>query len=276
MRETLAKALRNWGPPKIRDWLVRQLVGVRFAKQWPDSIGGGWRDAAEEAEKGYAEAVRRLSGGLALGFVSGTELVSELSVGDKQVQDRLMQFALVVARAALGCDHLRLLDFGGGFGTHSLAVSRLLPGLEPEYTVCELPGFCEIGQVLNPQLRFVRGLAQAGTGYQLVYASGAVQYERDWRKLVADLCRASSRSLFITRTPFVYDFPAYVTIQRAYKTAYPGWVFNYHEFVTEVARNGFSLKEVFINGPGIPVRGVTRPNVHLGLLFERDGARKAC
>ncbi|MDA8117612.1 MAG: methyltransferase, TIGR04325 family [Actinomycetota bacterium] len=276
MRETLRRTLRNWGPPKVRNWLVRQLVGVRFAKHWPDSIGGGWRDAAEEARKGYADATHRLSGGLALGFDPQDDLLTEFSAADKQMQDCLVQFALVVARAALGCDNLRLLDFGGGFGTHSLVLSRLLPGLEIEYTVCELPGFCEIGQALNSQLRFVQGLAQAGTGYQLVYASSSVQYERDWRKLVADLCLASVRSLFVTRTPFVYDYPAYVTIQRAYKTAYPGWVFNYHEFVTEVARNAFSLKEVFINGPGIPVRGVMRPNVHLGLLFERHDARNPC
>jgi putative methyltransferase (TIGR04325 family) len=274
MRRMLAKTLHEWAPPKVRDWLVRQLGGVRLVSHWPLSMAGGWLDAAQEAEKGYGDGVRRVSAGTSLGFLPGDDLTA-FSESSKQFHDRLVQFALVAARTALGRDELRLLDYGGGFGVHALAVARLLPALRFQYTVAELPAFCESGRELNTHVRFVQSLEEAGDGYHLVYASSSIQYSEDWRKLVRHLCRATVHNLFITRTPFIFDRPAFLTIQRAYKTEYPGWVFNYDEFVQEVMCHGFALKEVFLNGCGISVRGVKTPNVHLGLLFEKAGTQAA-
>ena len=232
------------------------------------STGGGWTDAATAAGNGYSDGVRRISESAIVGFAPDEDAAG-FSEGSKQLHDRLVQFALVAARTGLAHDELRVLDYGGGFGTHAEAVSRLVPGLRVQYTVAELPAFCRAGSAVNPRVRFVEGLAEAGTGYHLVYASGSVQYAEDWCELVGGLCRATVKTLFITRTPFVLDSPPLVTMQRAYKTEYPGWVFNLDEFVGEVVRHGFALSEVFLNGPGIPVRGVTKPNVHLGLLFEK-------
>jgi putative methyltransferase (TIGR04325 family) len=274
MRKMLARVLHEWGPPKVRDWLVRQLGGVRLVRHWPPSMAGGWLDAAQEAVKGYGDGVRRISAGTTLGFLPEEDLTA-FSESSRQFHDCLVQFALVAARTALGRDELRLLDFGGGFGAHALALARLLPGLRFQYTVAELPAFCEAGRELNTHVRFVHGLEEASHEYHLVYASSSIQYSKDWRKLVHELCRATAHNLFVTRTPFIFDGPAFLTIQRAYKTEYPGWVFNYDEFVQEVIRNGFTLKEVFLNGCGIPVRGVKTPNVHLGLLFEKSGTHAA-
>lgn len=268
MRRMLANTLHDWGPPRLREWLVRQFGGVRLVSHWPPSMAGGWRDAAQAAVQGYSDGVRRASAGTSVGFLPGDDL-TVFSEGSKQFHDRLVQFALVAARAARWRDELRLLDFGGGFGAHALALARLLPDLCLQYTVAELPAFCDAGRELNTHVRFVQGLEEAGDGYHMVYASSSIQYTEDWRRLIADLCLASAASLFITRTPFVFDRPAFVTVQRAYNAEYPGWVFNYDELVQEVLRHGFTLNEVFINGRGIPVRGVSKLNVHLGLLFEK-------
>lgn len=259
----------QWTPPIVRSWLLRQFGGVRFVSQWPSTSLTGWQDAAEEAAKGYSKGVHHVVQGIALGFSPEDSLVKWPESG-KQLHDRLVQLALVVARTAYGREFVRLLDFGGAFGVHAFGVTRLLPDIRCEYTVCELPPFCDIGQKLNPKARFVSGLDSAGDGYHLVYASGAVQYSHDWRKLIADLCRASAANVFISRTPFTFDQPTFVTVQRAYKTEYPGWVFNYDEFIQEFPRHGMTPKEVFVNGPGIPVRGMSAPNVHLGLLFQRS------
>jgi putative methyltransferase (TIGR04325 family) len=140
--------------------------------------------------------------------------------------------------------------------------------LKLQYTVCELPSFCEIGRQLNPDVCFVSSLAEAGSGYDLVYASSSVQYTRDWRQLLAGLTAASSDSLFVTRTPFVTQGDSFVIMQRAYGTEYPGWIFNNDEFVEAARQLGQrNLQEVFVNGRGLAVRGARHPNIHLGLLF---------
>lgn len=266
--ELARNALKEYMPPKIWDWFRCQFGGFRLVDGWPMSPGGGWNHAASEAAKGYDDGVRRMTGGSAVGFLPTDEL-TDWQDNTKQLHDRMIQLALVVARAASGCEELRILDFGGGFGTHVKGISRLLPKVRCNYTVCDLAEFCEIGRKLNEHVRFVSSLQEAGEGFHLVYASGSVQYLSDWRNLIAELCKASTASVFITRTPFVYDRSTFVTVQRAYSTEYPGWVFNFQEFVQEFSRHNMVLEEVFVNGRGIPVRGAGKPNIHLGLLFDR-------
>jgi putative methyltransferase (TIGR04325 family) len=267
----LAVTVRGWTPPKLRNWLVGQFAGVRSVSRWPSAVSGGWHDAVQAAKEGHRDGFSRVTSGASVGFLPGEDLGS-FSESSRQYHDRLVQFALVAARIAVGRDELRVLDYGGGFGLHARALKRLLPALRVQYTVAELPAFCDAGRALNPDVRFVPGLHEAGDGYHLVYASSSMQYSENWRGVIGDLCDAATQGLFITRTPFVFGRPAFVTVQRAYNTEYPGWVFNYEEVVHEVIQRGFNLSEVFLNGSGIPVRGLSKPNVHLGLLFERPAA----
>ena len=274
MRRSLSRFVRAWAPPNVRDWLVKQVAGVRRVACWPVSTDNGWTDAVSAAVAGYGDGMRRISESSIIGLAPG-ENAREFSDGSKQLHDRLIQFAFVAARAAQGDDQLRVLDYGGGFGAHAVALSRLVPELAVQYTVAELPIFCRAAREINPTVRFVEGLAVAGSGYHLVYASSSIQYTENWRELLGSLCGASTRFLFVTRTPFVLEGPPFVTIQRAYQTEYPGWVFNFNELVAEVGRHDFELNEVFLNGPGLPIRGARKANVHLGLLFERaEEARK--
>lgn len=265
----LTKLAREWLPPRLHDYVLQRTKGIRAVSKWPSESLGGWADAAAEAAKGYEEGVRDITAGLAPGFAS--DICQTMYSGNKkQLHDRLVQFSLVVARTAGGRNSIRILDFGGGFGVHSLAITQLLPHLQCEYCVCDLPSFCEIGQHLNRRVRFVSNLDQAKEDNHLVYASSSLQYVEAWRSVIAVLCRKSTSSVFITRTPFIFHGPTCVTIQSAYKTEYPGWIFNYSEFVQEFPQHGMVLKQVFVNGPGIHVKNMIESNIHLGLLFERQ------
>ena len=262
------RMLRNTVPPFLWDYARRSFGGVWRVTAWPTPNADGWTKAAASAAKGYEEGIRRMTQGEALSYLPTEEPAAWLD-SDPQFHHRIVQLGLVAARKT-GMDYtLSILDYGGGFGGHAHALKRMLPQLRLQYTVCELPAFCELGRKLNPAVRFVSSLEEAGKGYNLVYASSSVQYTQDWRKLLRDLSAACAGGLFITRTPFISTGATFVNMQRAYGTVWPGWVFNKEEFVREVhATSPMRLREVFMNGRGLAVRGAAEPNVHLGLLFE--------
>jgi putative methyltransferase (TIGR04325 family) len=264
------RVFRGTIPPLMWDWCRARFGGVWRVPAWPTSntAAGGWTTVAASAAKGYEEGLRRMTQGAALYYLPAEE-PSAWFHGDPQFHHRMIQLGLVTARARGTRGVLSILDYGGGFGAHAHALKRLLPGLSFQYTVCELPEFCELGRKFNPDVRFVSSLTEAGSGYNLVYASCSVQYTEDWQKLVRDLCVASAGCVFVARTFFVTNSETFVAMQRAYGTAYPGWIFNQNEFVQTVQKvSSRKLKEVFLNGRGLAVRGEPEPNVQLGLLFE--------
>lgn len=262
------ETFREWMPPKVWNWLRLRFSGYRIVKNWPAASDGGWECAADEAAVGYDNGVRRLVEGIPIGFEARQD-ITFLSDNDKNMHNIIAQLGLIVAKTAMRCGDLRILDYGGGFGIHELAIKRFFPQMRYEYTVCELPEFCEKGRRINDRVRFVPCLEQAGTGYHLVYASGSLQYSKEWRALIADLCSATIGSVFINRTPFVFREASFITVQRAYGTEYPGWVFNFNEVVEEFSKKGLGLKEVFVSGRGVPIVGVDQQSAHLGILFEK-------
>ena len=264
------KVLSGTVPPCIWDGCRARFGGVRWAPVWPESntAAGGWAAAAASAAKDNEDGFRRMTQGKAINYLPAEEPGAWLR-SDLQVHHHLLQLGLVAARVKGTRDVLNILDYGGGFGVHAHALKRLLPGLHFQYTVCELPAFCELGRTLNPDVKFVSSLAEAGTGYDLVYASSSVQYAKEWQTLLRDLCAASAGSVFVTRSFFVVTSGTFVSVQRAYGTEYPGWIFNQNEFVQAVQKvSSRKLKEVFVNGRGLAVRGAPEPNIQLGLLFE--------
>jgi putative methyltransferase (TIGR04325 family) len=259
--------LREWLPPCVLGWARKRFGGIRTVGEWPALEAAGWPVAAEAASRGFSEGIRRMTGGQALSFLPEEEPLGWLRE-DPQFHHRIVQVGLVVASLPRTESVQRILDYGGGFGVHLHALKRLLPNLHLDYTVCELPNFCEAGRRLSPDLRFVSSLSEAAKGYDLVYASGSVQYTRNWEELVAGLAAASRGKVFVTRTPFVFKCPSFIVTQHAYSTEYPGWIFNYREFIQAFERHGFCLRETFVNGRGLAARNAPEQNVHLGLLFE--------
>src|SRR6266498_2368526 len=180
-----SRRIKNWFPPIVWNWLRFRFGGFRVVDIWPDLPASGWQNAALEASKAYDEGVRRILEGQVIGVLPNEDLLT-LPDHLRDLHHRLTQFALIVTRVANGSKGLELLDFGGGFGTHALVLKRLLPSLHANYTVCDLPEFCEIGKKLNHNIRFISDLEQVDTVYQLIYASSSVQYVKDWKNLVAD------------------------------------------------------------------------------------------
>lgn len=145
---------REWLPPRLQDWVRARCCGSKWVATWPDVVSGGWPAAAEQAAKGHAEEVRRMSESAAIGYLPEEEPTAWWCGGDPQYHHRMVQFALVAARAAAerGAP-LRILDYGGLLGAHARGLKRILPAMSCDYTVCELPAFCEQARQLNPDVR---------------------------------------------------------------------------------------------------------------------------
>jgi hypothetical protein len=113
----------------------------------------------------------------------------------------LMSYGYVLALAAGGRERPSLLDRGGGIG-HYLPVSRaLLPGVEIDYHCKGVPVLAEHGRELFPEAHFYDDDSCLEGRYDLVLASGALQYAPDWKATFAALAGATSGLLYVTLAP---------------------------------------------------------------------------
>jgi len=102
---------------------------------------------------------------------------------------------------------LRILDFGGGSGTHYWVAKKLLgESVELDWRVVETPAMVEAVkryELANNELTFYSNVqdATAGVTFDAVYASSSIHYTPEPYKTLEELCNVSSRRLIITRTP---------------------------------------------------------------------------
>jgi len=102
---------------------------------------------------------------------------------------------------------LRILDFGGGSGTHYWVAKKLLGNsVELDWRVVETPAMVEAVkryELSNNELTFYSNVqgASAGVTFDAVYASSSIHYTPEPYKTLEELCNISSRRLIITRTP---------------------------------------------------------------------------
>jgi putative methyltransferase (TIGR04325 family) len=173
-----------------------------------------------------------------------------------------------------------VLDFGGGFGFSSFLARALLPStVTVDYHVEEVATVCDAARAAVPTVSFTTDAVVDGRRYDLVLASNALQYARDWRATVARLAGATERLLLLSAVPTVTAVPSFVVLQRTqryrFDTEYLSWVFRRDELVDAVtdADVGLELDREFLQSarPAIP-RAPEPPHTR-GFLFERRAGR---
>lgn len=187
----------------------------------------------------------------------------------------ILTYGYVLALAARCLQRMSILDWGGGLGHYALLSRALLPGVEIDYFCRDVPAFCGQGRLLAPRVTFYsRDDDFAGRAFDLVLASGALQYVQAWQESVRRLVAATGRYLLITRLPLVSQSPSFIMLQRAqqhgYPTEYLSWCFNRGEFLGELRSAGMELVREFIVAEGIDIPGAPEPCVFAGFLFRRS------
>lgn len=234
MRAVLRHVLQQLAPPIVVT-VVRRISSRRLGTreweftgyEWPDARRArGWNvssvvDVQRSRWPGILEAIQRP------GLLTESGLVPH---------NTLPCFGYVVGRASVGRSRLSLLDGGGGLGQYGLIARGLFPDLELEYHCHDLPLMTDAGRGLLPGAYFHENEAETFAGtYDLVMASGSLQYVKEWSGTLTRLAGSTGRYLYVTRQPFVRNSRSFVVLQRpsayGYETEYPGWVLDRREFL---------------------------------------------
>lgn len=229
--------------------------------EW-EYVPDGWaRERADRTEAGWdVETVARMYAERWPAFIEtlqGTDPVGALHVvpighaipsEDVISHNIAMVFGYALALSARRTDALSVLDWGGALGHYHALARTLVPELELDYHCRELPAVCQRGRQISPEVTFHENDACLTRSYDLVLASGAIQYVEDWAALLTRLARAADRYLLITKVP-VTDAVSFVTLQRPYEygydTEYLGWALNREEIRTAAERAGLELVREF-------------------------------
>lgn len=113
-------------------------------------------------------------------------------------------FAYAIGRC-LPLEHpLKILDWGGGLGVYRHLTRTLYPDLSIEYHIHELPEFSKRGADFTPDAHFHSVSSEwENDRFDLVMASGALQYAPDWKRLLKQLADVTGRWMYLSRIPIL-------------------------------------------------------------------------
>jgi putative methyltransferase (TIGR04325 family) len=240
--------------PRVKGWDVAAVAEANRAK-WP----------------AYLEALR---GGAPLAVYHESVAADAVDVHDHAAHNMLVSFAYVLLLAAHGSERVSVLDWGGGAG-HYYVLSRavLPPGVELDYHCKDVPALTALGRELLPEATFHDDDACLGRAYDLVLASGSLQYSEDWPGDLARLGAAAGRYLYVTRLPVAQRSESFVVLQRAYAygydTEYLGWVVNRDDLLARAEAAQLRLVREFLLAAWFSAAGAPEEAVeHRGFLFQ--------
>jgi putative methyltransferase (TIGR04325 family) len=234
-----------------RGWDV-EAVAETYAANWPAFLSAG----EGTAPLGIGYEVR-----------TGTE-VGNASLVD---QNTVLCFGLALARAAWGREKVSVLDWGGALGHYRVLAGKLLPDVELDYHVRELPAVVRQGRRLPGDVTFHDTDECLERTYDLVVLSSSLQYAEDWRRQLGRLAGVARRKLLITRVSVVASHESFVVIQRVqaygYETEFLGWVFNRSELAAAAGEAGIELEREFLIHDPFEIHGAPETVHHRGFLY---------
>ena len=241
--------------PRVTGWNVESIVETQRAK-WP-------------------EVLRLMSD---TGPLPVHLWAHDLSRPGAAASTVLMAFGYVLGLTAWKKDRVSLLDWGGGVGHYNLVSQALFPQLEVEYHCKDVPLLCKAGRELQPSASFHEDDESCfARDYDLVLASGSLEYFEDWKNVMRRLAGASRRHVYIARLPIVHRVASFTVIQRPYRhgyaTEYVSWILNRQEFLGHAASLGLRLVREILVSDGPTIHGAPEQSEFSGFLFSRGEGR---
>jgi len=140
---------------------------------------------------------------------------------------------------------VRILDFGGATGTAFLhMLAAMADPSRVEFHIVETESACELGEQLipdDPRLKFHRAISDVPGEINIVHISCALQYVRDYKGLLADLC-AFQTPYFLMPRCSAGDFPTFAIAQcNLWDDVVPYWFVNIGKLIERMLEHGYSL-----------------------------------
>jgi putative methyltransferase (TIGR04325 family) len=231
----------------------------------------GWdvESVAQAQEAGWEKYLGGIRAPRPLGFVAVRP-----SMDDYLRHNTLVSYAYVLALSARNRTRISILDWGGGVGGYYPLSRSVLPDVEISYCCRDLPTITRHARELLPEVRFTSDdSCLEAEPYDLVLASGSLQYSEDWPGTLKGLAGVTGDYLYLTRVPVALDHDSFVTLQRAYLygygTEYLGWVINREGLLRTVSESGLELVREFLIERPIEISGAPEPMEQRGYLFRR-------
>jgi putative methyltransferase (TIGR04325 family) len=107
-------------------------------------------------------------------------------------------------------DHLRVIDLGGGAGTHFDTLKRIFPDAKIDYYVIETP---EMVRQASEKRMAIEGLTFLSDpenpilrgDFDLMLANGSIQFLSNADKTLKQILKLRPKNIFITRTPLTFE-----------------------------------------------------------------------
>jgi putative methyltransferase (TIGR04325 family) len=218
---SLKSLLREATPPFL--WsLGRQFLGRNGAQpQAGEAIEQGlpefeWMSPAEDSStigytksslvdapvRHFPEILSRIGGPQPYGCKPGEVRGDTTAYWHQQA----FPFAYAIGRCLPTDRTLKVLDWGGGLGLYWHLARTLFPDLPLDYHIHELPEFSRRGSEFTPDAHFHFKTSEwEGDRFDLVVASGSLQYAHDWRGVLKELARATSNLMYLARIPVLFE-----------------------------------------------------------------------
>ena len=255
-------------PTELPEW---EYVPEGWSREVPGWDAGGVADAYARKWPEFVEAIADTG---PLGVYHETREGAPVLRDDPSAHNLVLSFAYVLAVAARGRERVSVLDWGGGLGHYHAFARALLPDVELDWHCKEVPSIAARGRAVNPAVTFHDDDSCLEREYDLVLASGSLQYAVDWQTQLAGLARAARGLLYVTRLPVAQDASSFVVLQRAqpygYRTEYLGWVVSRQELLASAREHGLELLRELVVDAWFSAEGAPEnPIGHGGFLFRR-------
>jgi putative methyltransferase (TIGR04325 family) len=181
-----------------------------------------------------------------------------------------LTFAYALALAAHLKTSLSVLDWGGGLGHYYLIGKAVMPDLQLDYTIKEVPLMAETARQLLPEVHWFSDETCLERHYDFVMINGSLQYIEHWEDTLRRIAHTAKTYLLLTRIPVVDKGPSFVAIQRAYGSEMFHHFFDQMALLEIVKNTGMRLIREFVVGDRFDIKSAPGPGELRGWLFKKN------
>jgi len=181
-----------------------------------------------------------------------------------------ISYAYVLALAAHKKDRISVLDWGGALGHYYQVGKAVLPEVDIDFHVKEVPMMVRAGKQVNPEVHFYDDETCLERDYDLVMMSGSIPYMEDWADILHRVARSTGKYLFISRLPIVEKSPSFVSVQRLYHSQMLHQLINQTELLETAKKTGLKFVREFVVGDRPYIKGAPEQCEVRGYLFKRE------